>query len=89
MKEHHLNFYHARKLVRTNRGCIKPNRGFIRQLLLWDRFHYEIRADPEVYFMWKMEIYSKEEKSETTILFHFIVFFMDVQWHLSPRCSVA
>jgi len=62
MKEHNVNFYHARKLVRTNRGCIKPNRGFVRQLLLWDRFKYDIRSVPEIYFDWKLEIYAKEDK---------------------------
>lgn len=65
MREHNINFYHARRLVRGMRNCIKPNRGFVRQLLLWHRLRYNVKLDREIYFMWKLEIYSKEEKSES------------------------
>eukprot|EP01117_Protostelium_nocturnum_P015969 TRINITY_DN6231_c0_g1_i4.p1 TRINITY_DN6231_c0_g1~~TRINITY_DN6231_c0_g1_i4.p1 ORF type:complete len:514 (+),score=140.82 TRINITY_DN6231_c0_g1_i4:288-1829(+) len=62
MREHQIGFYQARRLARMRRDCVKPNRGFVRQLLLWERFNYNIKCDREIYLGWKMEAYYKEAK---------------------------
>jgi len=62
MKSKRLSYVEARSIVEKGRSCIRPNRSFIRQLKLYERFQYDILLKEEEYLLWRLEFLGKAAK---------------------------
>eukprot|EP01098_Paradermamoeba_levis_P000765 TRINITY_DN10892_c0_g1_i1.p1 TRINITY_DN10892_c0_g1~~TRINITY_DN10892_c0_g1_i1.p1 ORF type:complete len:346 (-),score=86.57 TRINITY_DN10892_c0_g1_i1:118-1092(-) len=65
MKIHKMSLETAFELVKSKRKIISPNRGFRRQLVIYEKFNHEVDMKSAMYFLYILEKLAKDANHST------------------------